>query len=92
MAESFFASLECELLERVQLPDPATAKREVFSYIEGWYNPRRLHSALGYLSPAEYECRHGSRVSGPPPALETAESSVFFPPHEAGSVTLPERT
>ena len=91
MAESFFATLECELLDRVKLPDPATAKREVFSYIEGWYNPHRLHSAIGYLSPAEYERRHDSRDRGAPPDLEAAQSSVFFPPHVPDSVTLPER-
>jgi putative transposase len=92
MAESLFATLECELLDRVKLPDPATAKREVFSYIEGWYNPHRLHSAIGYLSPVEFERRHGSRDRGAaPPDIEAAQSSVYFPAHEPDPVTLPER-
>jgi putative transposase len=91
MAESLFATLECELLDRVKLPDPATAKREVFSYIEGWYNPHRLHSAIGYLSPVEFERRHGSRNRVAAPDIEAARSSVYFPAHEPDPVTLPER-
>lgn len=57
MAESFFASLECELLDRTRFHTRDEARREVFSYIEGFYNQWRLHSALGYLSPAEFERR-----------------------------------
>jgi len=55
MAESFFASLECELLDRVRLDDYRHAQRETFSYIEGWYNPRRRHQGLGYRSPIDFE-------------------------------------
>jgi putative transposase len=55
MAESFFASLECELLERRSFQTKTAARLAVFSWIEGWYNPRRRHSALGYLSPTDYE-------------------------------------
>jgi putative transposase len=55
MAESFFATLECELLERRRFHSQAEARMAVFSYIEGWYNPSRRHSALGYLSPVSYE-------------------------------------
>ncbi len=55
MAESFFATLECELIDRQRFRDPADARRAVFNFIEGWYNPRRRHSALGYLSPINYE-------------------------------------
>ena len=55
MCESFFATLECELLDRRQFPTVAEARREVFSFIEGFYNTRRLHSALGYQSPANFE-------------------------------------
>ena len=58
MCESFFATLECELIDRRSWPTPAEARRAVFEYIEGWYNPHRRHSALGYLSPLEYERRH----------------------------------
>ena len=55
MCESFFATLECELLERRRFASQAEAKMACFSFIEGWYNPVRLHSALGYRSPMVYE-------------------------------------
>lgn len=55
MCESFFATLECELLDRRKFPTKAQARMAVFSFIEGWYNPGRRHSALGYKSPIEYE-------------------------------------
>ena len=54
VTESFFATLECELLDRARF----AARTAVFDYVEGSYNPRRRHSTLGYLSPAEYERRH----------------------------------
>ena len=57
MAESFFATLECELLDRRRFRSQAEARMAVFSYIEGWYNPSRRHSALGCLSPVSYEER-----------------------------------
>ena len=55
MCESFFATLECELLERRRLGSQAEAKMACFSFIAGWYNPVQLHSALGYRSPVSYE-------------------------------------
>jgi putative transposase len=55
MAESFFATLECELIARQSLKTKDQARSEVFSFIEGWYNPRRRHSALGYKSPTQFE-------------------------------------
>src|ERR1700682_5872397 len=55
MCESFFATLECELLERRRFASQAEAKIACFSFIEGWYIPARLHSALGYRSPMAYE-------------------------------------
>jgi putative transposase len=55
MCESFFATLECELLDRRRFASQAEARMACFSFIEGWYNPVRLHSALGYLSPMAYE-------------------------------------
>jgi putative transposase len=58
MAESFFASLECELIDRSHWRSFTEARMAVFDYIEGFYNPRRRHSALAYLSPAEFERRH----------------------------------
>jgi putative transposase len=58
MCESFFATLEAELLDRQRFVTPAHARLAVFDYIEGWYNPRRRHSALGYESPLRYERLH----------------------------------
>ena len=58
MCESFFASLECELLDRRRFASQAQARMAVFSFIEGIYNPQRLHSALGYRSPIAYEKEH----------------------------------
>ncbi len=55
LCESFFATLECELLERHRFPSQAEARMAVFDFIEGWYNPHRRHSAIGYLSPIDYE-------------------------------------
>lgn len=55
MCESFFATLECELLDRCRFRSHAEARMAVFEFIEGWYNPRRRHSAIGYLSPVNYE-------------------------------------
>jgi putative transposase len=57
MAEAFFATLECELLDRRRFRSQAEARMAVFQFIEGFYNPTRRHSALGYLSPIEYEAR-----------------------------------
>ena len=58
MAESFFATLERELLNRRRFRSQAEAKMAVFEWIEGWYNPRRRHSSLGYRSPVNYERAH----------------------------------
>ena len=60
MAESFFATLECELLDRRRFKSQAEAEIAVFDFIEGWYNPQRRHSSLGYLSPMQYEQRHAT--------------------------------
>ena len=57
MCESFFATLECELLERSRLKTPQETELAVFEFLEGWYNPRRRHSALGYLSPMNFEMK-----------------------------------
>jgi putative transposase len=57
LCESFFATLECELLDRQSFRTRIEARREVFEFIEGWYNTHRRHSALGYQSPTEYERR-----------------------------------
>ena len=60
MCESFFATLECELLDQQRFPTQAEAKMAVFDFIEGFYNPWRRHSALGQLSPLNFERRHGA--------------------------------
>ncbi len=58
MAESFFSTLECELLARRRFASQAEARMACFSFIEGFYNPVRLHSALGYRSPINYGAEH----------------------------------
>ena len=55
MCESFFATLECELLDRREFKTKAEARVACFEFIERWYNPSRRHSALGYKSPINYE-------------------------------------
>ena len=60
MCESFFSTLECELLARRRFRSQAEARMACFCYIEGFYNPLRLHSALGYRSPITYEQEHAS--------------------------------
>ena len=60
VAESFFATIKRELINDRAWPTRAGLQRAVFDYIEGWFNTRRLHSSLGYLSPAEYEAIHHS--------------------------------
>ena len=57
MAETFFATLEREVLDRQRFKTQADAQRAIFAWLEGWYNPHRRHSSLGYRSPANYE-RH----------------------------------
>lgn len=55
MMESFWATLECEGLTGQPFATRAAARTAVFAFLEGWYNPRRRHSALRYLAPLEYE-------------------------------------
>jgi putative transposase len=64
MAESFFATLERELLNRRRFKSQAEAKMAVFEWIEGWYNPHRRHSSLGYRSPVNYERAHQRSAEG----------------------------
>ncbi len=61
VAESFFATLKNELDLAVSgFPDAAAAARSIGEYIDGYYNPLRRHSTLGYVSPVEYERRLAS--------------------------------
>jgi len=63
LCESFFATLECELLDRSRFRSQAEARMAVFDFIEGFYNPRRRHSALGHLSPINFERTYGPRAT-----------------------------
>ena len=58
MCESFFATLECEVLQKGPLKTKAEAKMAVFDYIEAWYNPKRRHSSIGRISPVNYERKY----------------------------------
>ena len=64
LCESFFATLECTLLERHRLRSQAGARMAVFEFIEEWYNPRRRQLAIGYPASADHE-----RSTLPPLAL-----------------------
>lgn len=63
LCESFFATLECELIDRFSFQSHAHARREIFWFIEGWYNPHRRHKALGQLSPVNYERRYSPHLT-----------------------------
>ena len=87
MCESFFATLECELLDRRRFKTQAEARSAVFDFIEGFYNPRRRHSSIGYLSPIDYE--RASRAAVDPGAhqpavvLAAVKDKPFGRPQEA---------
>ncbi len=72
MCESFFATPECELLDRCPFRTQVQARIAVFEFTEGWYNPHRRHSALDYLSPINYERTHDSQklTASPPPSTQ----------------------
>lgn len=64
MAESFFASLQTELLDRQRWTTRAELAQAIFEYVEGFYNPTRRHSSLGMLSPNDFEHQHtGAEVT-----------------------------
>jgi putative transposase len=71
LCESFFATLECELLDRHTFHTQTNARLAVFAFIEGWYNPHRRHSALDYLSPNHYEALHPRALHPPSPHVST---------------------
>ena len=73
MAESFFATLECELLDRCRFRNHVEARLAVFEFIEGWYNPHRRHSSIDYHSPMRYE-RLYHRASSAPQLQHVHES------------------
>ena len=63
MCESFFATLECELIDRSTFRNHHEARHAIFDFIEGFYNTHRRHSALGYHSPVQFEKRQATRVA-----------------------------
>lgn len=63
MCESFFATLECELIDRSTFRNHDEARDAIFDFIEGFYNTRRRHSALGYDSPVQFEKRQAARAA-----------------------------
>ena len=68
VAESFFATIKTELLDRRPWPTRTAAHKAIFNWIEGWYNTRRRHSTLDYFSPAAYE----ARINQPPGLRQVA--------------------
>jgi putative transposase len=74
MAESFFASLECELINRRAWQTKTEARLAVFTWIESWYNPHRRHSGIGYLSPNNFEYKHTQDPSRA--KSETSEQNI----------------
>ena len=81
MAESFFASLECELIARRTWKSKTEARLEVFTWIEAWYNPRRRHSALNYLSPINFErSQSDPSVTDPRPSVHHPVTALIESP------------
>ena len=63
LVESFWSSMQRELLDRRSWASRTELASAMFEWIEDWYNPRRRHSALGYLSPVDYEALHTAIVT-----------------------------
>jgi len=64
VVESFFGTLKTELIHEREFATRLAAKSAITEYIEGFYNARRRHSSLGYVSPLMFELQHGSGKSG----------------------------
>ena len=88
VCETFHATLKQEKIYRQSWPTRAAARTAIFGYIEGWYNPRRRHSTLGYLSPIEFERHHAELAQ---PTLEAPNSGngsvASIPPSAADGLT-----
>jgi putative transposase len=76
MCESFFATLECELLDRHRFQTPAEARAAIFDFVEGFYNTQRRHSRLGYLSPIAFERQHARRAVEAAGAVDAEHAST----------------
>jgi hypothetical protein len=87
MCESFFATLECELLERHRFKTQAEARSAVFEFVEGFYNLRRRHSSIGYLSPIDYERRHRSDAHKSAVVLAAVKDKPSGRPQQGPSLT-----
>ena len=79
MAESIFATLECELIDRRVWKTQTETHLAAVTWIEGWNNPRRPHAALGYMSPINFERKHKAQKSQPP-SRENGLPTAFFAP------------
>jgi putative transposase len=88
VAESFFASLQCELLDRHNWPTRTGLARAMFAYIEAFYNPTRRHSTLGYLSPVDYEHAHAASSTPNKPCPTFGGSSTVGELNESGPQAL----
>ena len=71
MCESFFATLECELLSRWAFHTIEEARQAIFEFVEGWYNPHRRHSSIDYLSPIQFERAYALSITDPSPIVST---------------------
>jgi len=85
--ESFFSSLKMELLYRQELQSPEQTARDVFEYIETFYNPYRLHSSLDYLSPAQFEIGLRPQAEAAFPDGDRAVSGPSEANHRSGTET-----
>ena len=96
MCESFFATLECELLDRSRFRTTAEAELAVFDFIEGFYNTKRRHSSIGYLAPTVFEARASRATTTASPRAGTPSSVLPLkgeearrPAHAAASLPTP---
>jgi putative transposase len=83
MCESFFATLECELLDRSRFRTTTEAELAVFDFIEGFYNTKRRHSSIGYVAPAVFEARVSRATTTAAPRVDTPSSILPLKGEEA---------
>jgi putative transposase len=83
MAESFFATLECELIDRRVWRAHTQARLAIFTWIESWYNPKRRHSGLGQISPMEFERRHAIAQQDQKEQAQTEDKETATQPPQA---------